>query len=70
MLSMDDMQMGANRKITFYYLKLKDGKFQIRRKIEQPAFVYDVVGEVLDEDTAKEHVERLNKDNEELSEDR
>jgi len=62
--------MGANRKITFYYLKLKDGKFQIRRKIEQPAFVYDVVGEVLDEDTAKEHVERLNKDNEELSEDR
>jgi len=70
MLSMDDMQMGANRKITFYYLKLKDGKFQIRRKIEQPAFIYDVVGEVLDEDTAKEHVERLNKDNEELSEDR
>ena len=52
--------MEANKKISFYYLKMKDGKFRLMRKTEQPAVIYDIVGETDDEETIKRHVERLN----------
>jgi hypothetical protein len=70
MLSMEDMQMEATKKVSFYYLKLKTGKFRVMRRIEQPATIYEVVGEVSDEDTAKEHVERLNRIDEKLRKDK